>query len=354
MSTNSKQISSNPLISVLTPGWNGKEFVHRLLDSLLEQTYDNFEYIYVDDGSTDGTKDIVLSYENKFLNKGISFKYIYKENGGLCSAIQEGLKHVKGKYLCWPEYDDILLPNAMEARVNFLETHPDCAVVTCDALITPIENLNKSIGLLSGNNSNRYDRNHFVQLLTGNSIFTAACHMVRMDVFDATHPNREIYQSRVGAIWQMLLPIYYKYNRGYIETPLVKWVIRKDSISNKKRSLNKGIELIEEFYMIRINVLRSMEIPVEDKELYIKLVQKNTADSWIKNGLIYRNKDMFYRGYNYYKINNIYITKDIVWAKLQIDIPFLLYISNLYQKCKCLIYYIFRMIYHKLFVLDKR
>lgn len=342
------------LVSIITPGWNGKKFVHRLLDSILEQTYNYMEYIYVDDGSSDGTKDIVISYKNKFEERGISFMYIYKENGGLCSAIQEGLKYVKGEYLCWPEYDDILHPDAIEKRVKYLESHPDCAVVTCDALITPIENLNKSIGVLSGNNPNRYDRNHFVQLLTGNSIFTAACHMVRMDVFDATHPNREIYQSRVGAIWQMLLPIYYKYNRGYIETPLVKWVIRKDSISNERYSIKKRIETIEEFFKIRMNVIQSMDIPADDKELYIKLVQKNTADSWIKNGLIYQNKDMFYRGYNYYRINNIYITKDIVWTKLQIDFPFLLYISNLYQKCKRLTYYFLRMVYHKLFILAKR
>ncbi len=347
MCNNSNNILT-PLVSILTPGWNGKGFVHRLLDSLLEQTYDNLEYIYVDDGSTDGTKDIVLSYEDKFKNRGIPFIYIYKENGGLCSAIQEGLKHVNGKYLCWPEYDDILFPDAMEKRVNFLETHPDCAVVTCDALITPIEDLDNPIGLLSGNNPNRYDRNHFVQLLTGNSIFTAACHMVRMDVFDATHPNREIYQSRVGAIWQMLLPIYYKYNRGFIEDPLVKWVIRKDSISNKRYSIDKRLQTIEEFCKIRMNVLQSMVIPAEDKNFYIKLVLKITADSYIKYGLDYQNKKLFYRGYDYYQKNNIHITKDIVWAKLQIGIPVLFHILNLYNKTKCLIIKNLRMIYHML------
>ena len=76
----------HPLVSIITPGWNGKRFVHRLLDSILIQTYDNMEYIYIDDGSTDGTKDIVLSYKEKFENRGIPFIYVYKENGGLCRA----------------------------------------------------------------------------------------------------------------------------------------------------------------------------------------------------------------------------------------------------------------------------
>ena len=190
----------------------------------MSQTYDNIEYIYVDDGATDGTKDVVLSYKDKFESRGIPFMYVYKENGGLCSAIQEGLQHVNGECLCWPEYDDILLPTAIEERVKYLESHSDCAVVTCDAWITPVDSLDKPTGVLSYHNPNRFDRNHFVQLLTGNSIFTAACHMVRMDVFDETHKDRKIFQSRVGAVWQMLVPIYYKYNRGFIDKPLVKWV----------------------------------------------------------------------------------------------------------------------------------
>ena len=70
-----------PLVSLITPGWNGVSFVGRLLDSILNQTYPNMEYIYIDDGSTDGTKDVVLSYKEKFQKAGISFEYVYKENG---------------------------------------------------------------------------------------------------------------------------------------------------------------------------------------------------------------------------------------------------------------------------------
>lgn len=316
---NNQNTHNHPLVSVITPGWNGKLFVHRLLDSIIAQTYDNMEYIYVDDGSTDGTKDIVLSYKEKFEARGIPFRYIYKENGGLCSAIQEGLKYVKGEMLCWPEYDDILLPEAMSKRVEYLQEHPDCAVVTCDAWITPSDNLDKPTGLLSGNNPNRYDRNHFVQLLTGKSIFTAACHMVRMDVFDETHPNREIYQSRIGAIWQMLLPIYYSHNRGFIDKPLVKWVVRSDSVSNKKCTIEERIRILEEFSIIRTSTINGMAIPECDRKLYIKITSKCTADNRMAEGLRYRNRELFYKGYNFYKNNNLQITHEKRIMKLQID-----------------------------------
>lgn len=308
-----------PLVSIITPGWNGRKFIHRLLDSILSQTYYNMEYIYVDDGSTDGTKDVVLSYKDIFEQKGISFLYVYKENGGLCSAIQEGLKYVKGKYLCWPEYDDILLPTAIEERVDYLESHPDCAVVTCDAWITPEKDLEHPTGVLSFKNPNRFDRNHFVQLLTGKSIFTAACHMVRMEAFDDTHNNREIYQSKIGAIWQMLLPIYYKYNRGFIDKPLVKWVQRQDSISNKKSSIEEIRKGSEELLDIRLKVLDVIDMSEEDRLFYKELTHKDNAMSKMRKGLKLRDSELFYQGYNCIKRYNANISPVIQLMKKEMD-----------------------------------
>ena len=83
-----------PLVSIITAGWNGKNFVFKLFDSIIEQTYENIEYIYVDDGSTDGTDKIVLSYKERLKKRGIDFKYVRKENGGVSSALNCGLKYV--------------------------------------------------------------------------------------------------------------------------------------------------------------------------------------------------------------------------------------------------------------------
>ena len=168
----SEMQKNTPLVSLITPGWNGKHFVHRLLDSILMQTYKNIEYIYVDDGSTDGSREIVLSYQEKFKERGIDFQYIWKENGGVSTAIEEGLKHVKGEFLCWPEYDDYLTPNSIEVKVNYLLSHPDCACVTSDAWLVSEEEPTKPYGVLSNYNVNRFDRNHFVQALLSNSVFT--------------------------------------------------------------------------------------------------------------------------------------------------------------------------------------
>lgn len=291
----------NPLVSLLTPGWNGKDFVHRLLDSILNQTYDNMEYIYVDDGSTDGTKDIVLSYADRFKDRGIDFQYIYKENGGVSTAVQLGLQHVKGEYLCWPEYDDFLTPDSVERKVRYLQSHTDCAVVTSDAWLVHEPDVTKPYGVLSGNNPNRFDRNHFVQALMSNSVFTAACQMCRMDVFDETHPGRKIYPSPIGPNWQMLLPMYYKHNRGFIADPLCYYLIRPDSISNGNyATFQKRYQSIHEFIKAIKSTLETIDMPKEDLDLYNDMIDEKYANDLILLGYQAMDHDIFAEGYAYY------------------------------------------------------
>lgn len=299
------------LVSLITPGWNGVGFIHNLLDSILAQSYRPIEYIYVDDGSYDGTKDIVLSYKQKFENKGISFKYIFKKNGGVSSAINEGLKYVTGDYLGWPEYDDILAPSSIERRVHYLENHKDCAVVTCDAWLVNENAIDKPIGRLSCENPNRFDRNHFVQALLSNSIFTAACHLVRMDIFDKTHPNRFIYPSRIGPNWQMLLPIYYKHNRGFIEDPLVYYVIRQGSISHSHDTLEKRLNAIDEYKKILHNVLSEIEMPPEDLQLYNSLLSEHYAYVMCDLGFEFKSREVFSNGCSYFTSQNIELPQKI-------------------------------------------
>lgn len=95
-----------PLVSILTPCYNGEKFISNYVNSIFKQDYSNIEVIFVDDGSNDATKQLILGYENEFLARKISFQYIWKENNGAASAIEKGIKNVKGKYLTWIDVDD--------------------------------------------------------------------------------------------------------------------------------------------------------------------------------------------------------------------------------------------------------
>ncbi|MDR1982842.1 MAG: glycosyltransferase family 2 protein [Holosporaceae bacterium] len=89
----------NPLVSMVTPVYNGSNYMREAIDSALAQTYKNIEIIVVNDGSTDNTEDIALSYGDKI-------RYFKKENGGVASALNLAIENMKGKYFSWLSHDD--------------------------------------------------------------------------------------------------------------------------------------------------------------------------------------------------------------------------------------------------------
>ena len=92
---------SQSIVSFIIPCYNGANFIFRLLDSLLRQTYDRMEIFVIDDGSTDESAAVIKSYISKFEEKQIKLDYIYQENAGQSYAINRGLKLFSGDYLAW-------------------------------------------------------------------------------------------------------------------------------------------------------------------------------------------------------------------------------------------------------------
>jgi len=118
-------MNSNPLVSVIIPVYNGEKYIAEAVESVLGQTFEDYELIVVDDGSTDNTKYVLLSYGNRL-------KYIYKPNGGCASARNAGIKEGKGKYFAFLDADDTWLPNKLEAQMNKFEVNPEIGLVFCD------------------------------------------------------------------------------------------------------------------------------------------------------------------------------------------------------------------------------
>jgi len=150
------------IVSIITPCYNGAAYVKKFFDSILAQTYSSLELIFVNDGSTDNTGEIVLSYRPAFENRGIKLIYIYQDNMGLGGAINTGLQKVTWKYICWPDSDDYLEPDSVELRLHVLENLPEYAAVTSDAYIKSIENLNISLGLVFASYYTNNDPNQFI------------------------------------------------------------------------------------------------------------------------------------------------------------------------------------------------
>jgi len=122
-------LSPNHLVSVIIPTFNRSKLVVETINSVLNQTYIDYELLIVDDGSTDETKTSV----NKIIseNPRRQIKYIYQDNGGVYSAINNGLRNSKGKYIAIIDSDDKWNPNFLEVMVAELIRRTDVGVVYC-------------------------------------------------------------------------------------------------------------------------------------------------------------------------------------------------------------------------------
>lgn len=118
--------SSSPKVSVILPAYNAERFLKESIDSILNQTFPDFELIILNDGSTDKTEEIILSYNDPRI------RYIKNEqNLKLIKTLNKGIDLAKGKYIARMDADDISLPERFEKEVAYLESHPDVAVVSC-------------------------------------------------------------------------------------------------------------------------------------------------------------------------------------------------------------------------------
>lgn len=113
-----------PLVSIVMSAYNEAAFISETIDSLLQQSYKNFELIIVDDASTDNTADVIRKYEN---NRIILLRN--KENKRLAFNLNLGIQKAHGKYIARMDADDICMPDRLVKQVNYLEQHPEIAIV---------------------------------------------------------------------------------------------------------------------------------------------------------------------------------------------------------------------------------
>lgn len=114
----------SPMVTVLIAAWNAEDFMQQCLDSILDQTFQDFEIVIVDDGSTDCTSQIVRQ------NHDTRIRLVTLDaNLGISAALNHGISIARGKYLARLDADDLALPDRLERQVSFLEENPHVIAV---------------------------------------------------------------------------------------------------------------------------------------------------------------------------------------------------------------------------------
>lgn len=281
------------LVSIITPCYNMETRVWRLMDSVIAQTYRPIEFILVDDGSTDDSLQVAETYRERFAKADVRYKIVHQENKGLGGAINAGLLEVTGDYFCWPDADDYLEPTSVEERVLAFLEHPECGVVTSNAYIRDSSDLNTVISTL-GNNERFSEPKQFLYHLNGDSIFCSGCHMANTEKFRAVVPSMQIYPARRGQNWQLLLPLYYAYDRFYLDKPLYNYIVYPNSMSHDKNTHQAHTLRYDEHETILKKTLAQIEIAQDvDLHEYFSFIENKYAKLRLEAAIRFHDKEVF-------------------------------------------------------------
>ena len=304
-------------VSVVTPVYNGEQFLKRFLDSLLSQTYMDMEVILVDDGSSDHTLDIAKSYTDAFCHKGYPFKIIQAKHKNASAAINQGLPYVTGEYLIWPDSDDVLKHltyNCVRSIAYYFEDKTG-------KLTRPDEQKGSFI-----------KEELFWDVLESKTFVCCGCYMLKTEIFFQIYPQKKIPEYDVGQNFQMLLPYLY-FNKCYT-IPEELYGVSVRSGSHSRTPLTKKQETIkfQNYEKLVDEISNICHLNIEErKRIYLWKLERRY---WLAKK--YDDKKLalscIYHLFQEKKIGFVQLVKRAIW--LYVDNKWLkniLYRCNLYQ-----------------------
>jgi len=278
-------------VSVIVPVYNVENYLKRCFDSILNQTFKDFEIIAVNDGSSDGSQKIIDKYAKKYSN----FKGYKTKNGGVSRARNFGISKASGEYYCFIDSDDYIDSTMLEKMYNEI-TSKNLDVVVCD-YFKVYDDLSKREYLKSvPNYSNDFSKNYLISYLM------VAIRMFKSEIFeDIKFKEDFIYEDL-----EILLRIHAKYNKvGYVEEGLYYYYQRSGSImhqlhfneslldifdaldinrSSLENDYRDEIEYLYITHLLRSTILRFIDFKVAKKYVEkILTIMKNDYPKWYRN-----------------------------------------------------------------------
>ncbi len=222
-----------PGISVVMSVYNGQRYLRQAIDSILNQTYTDFEFIIIDDGSTDSTREIVLSCNDR----RIRF-FENNENIGLTRSLNKGLQITRGRYVARMDADDISEPDRLDKQIAFLEDNPDCAVVgtflkIIDENSNYVQTAHKPVG----------DSEIRKHLMSDNCIAHGSAMIRKSCLADVGFYDESIERSQD---YDLFLRLSEKYKMANIPQCLYMWRDHSENISVRHRNEQRHfVEMIK-------------------------------------------------------------------------------------------------------------
>ena len=226
-------------ISVIVTSYNYEQYISRTLDSLVNQTYKDFEVIIVDDGSKDNSVKIIKEYVSKYPN---FYLYMHEnnENKGLIESMQLGLSKAQSEWIAFLESDDYWRQDYLQEKINYINTNPESVIIINDIEIEGDRSHNEyieSVRKLHMKNK----KNCFKQMYDGNVIGTFSCVMIKTNIIKNLDFNTPI---PAWLDWWLWLQVAIKYPISFVDKKLTVWNRHEGSyitVDSKKNEEKQGI-----------------------------------------------------------------------------------------------------------------
>jgi len=231
----------DPLVSVIMPAFNHELYIAEALQSIGNQTHKNIELIVINDGSTDGTTEIIEEYVKKNSDKNI--KYLHKRNEGVCKTLNKGLEMSTGDYIAFLGSDDLWLPDRLAIQLEFMENNKNIGMVFADTWFLDF----------SKKTNNKWSdykpriKNYFKNGIQNTDLYAlfltqplvpALTVLIRRQVLLEVGFFDEDLVYEDHDLW---LRIALKYPLGYIDQPLAFYRIHGANISNDTGFMIRGM-----------------------------------------------------------------------------------------------------------------
>ena len=247
------------LISVVIPTYNREQYIERAVQSVLEQTYSNLELIIVDDGSTDGTEELVAGMSDPRI------RYVRQEtNRGASAARNKGVECANGELVAFQDSDDRWYPDKLAVQMEYWEAHPECSLIY-SAYVLHRPN-GETVRVPYAGTWGNLEGDIFSTLLVNNTVgtptmlFKKAC-FTELGGFDE---GMECLED-----WEMALRFAERYRIGFVEQPLMEAFLLRGGVSSSTSN----------FYLNRCRMIARYKKALIERGLFDEVVGNILLDA---------------------------------------------------------------------------
>jgi glycosyltransferase involved in cell wall biosynthesis len=239
----------SPQVSVIIPTYNRALFVGEAIQSVLGQTFSDFELIIVDDGSTDDTETVVAQFND------LRIRYIRHDNMGISGARNTGIRNARGQYIAFLDSDDLWLPQLLEVEVPILDQNPDVGVICAKA--QGIDSAG-SLTFESRGYFQKYPNQTLKSMLYGD--FTCIqTNLARRQCFERAGLFDESLVGRVD--WDMFLRLAQHYSFAHVDRVLAHFRTHTDQFTGAESE--HFAEVVEAGVAVLDKVFSAADLPTD-------------------------------------------------------------------------------------------